>query len=546
MSINKPTKALGKGLGALIKDRESLEKAKKERDDEKRAKNMEFYRSLVKQYVKTGERDLLIEQLLNDIRSHLGISDKEHLHLLKTLRKREQQHPPISEEGKEEMQEEIVQEMKQLLRDIKGDSNGAKVKKVKKRLVVTFNDDPKAKETIRLPTKTLNVLDENGNQEPITAPPPEEKADTWPEIIRKKKVKRKVLSRSEPEHVPEKKMKTTIEWDEGLEYGSEPIPATAPKKGLEDSTVPITAAPRKPGMDESKEAIPMEPPSKEEEVPLGVLVSSKADEPVQTILDQNSVKHMKEGELEDIEHMIGEGKSVPDIEEEEEMAEEEEMEEESVEGMDEESPLEPEEGIEEEEEEFEEMEEETLPVPEDSLMSLKILMEEGRLQEAYEMSERLLFSRPEDVTILNECGVILYNMDDLDSSLECYRKAFAIETPTSDMLINYALVLSEKGELDDSLSTLERAIKMDPYSEDGWNNKAVVLFKAGRTREALHCLDESIRINENSPETWINAGIILEKLGEFGPALECYQKVQELDPGNPIAREGMDFCRGNL
>jgi tetratricopeptide (TPR) repeat protein len=193
-----------------------------------------------------------------------------------------------------------------------------------------------------------------------------------------------------------------------------------------------------------------------------------------------------------------------------------------------------------------EEEEEQASALEDSLMSLKLLMEEGKLQEAFEMSMRMLSSKPEDVSILNECGVILYNMDDLDSSLDCYRKAFEIETPTSDMLINYALVLSEKGDLDDSLSTLERAIEMDPYSEDGWNNKAVVLYKAGRTREALHCLDESIRINENSPETWTNAGIILEKLGEFGPAMECYQKVQELEPGNAIAKQGMDFCRERL
>ena len=94
---------------------------------------MEFYRSLVKQYIQTGERDILTEQLLNDIRSHLNISDKEHLHLIHTLRKREQKKSHFSEEGKEEMQKEIKEEMKQLLDDIKKEETGGEKKKSKKR-----------------------------------------------------------------------------------------------------------------------------------------------------------------------------------------------------------------------------------------------------------------------------------------------------------------------------------------------------------------------------------------------------------------------------
>jgi len=555
MSTNTPKKALGRGLGALIKDKESLERDRKEKDDEKRAKNMEFYRSLVKQYVKTGERDLLIEQLLNDIRSHLGISDREHLHLLKTLRKREQQHPPISEEGKEEMQEEIVQEMKQLLKDIRGDPDRSDVKKVKKRLVVTFNDDPKTKETIRLPKNTLNVLEDDGDPSPITTPPPSEPSDQWPDMSgkKKKKIRRKLLSMDEPSRSSEKRMRTTIEWDEGLEYGKDPIRATAPKIGLEDSTTPIPASPRKHGMEESREVLPMEPPTREkEEVPLGVLVKGQTDAPVQTMFDEDSIAYvigeeLDEIEEEEIEKATEEETGTMGVEATEHPFERGDEDEQLREGSEEEEDIEEEMGEEIEDEDIEEMEEEERgQMLEDSLISLRLLMEEGKLQDAFEMSTRLLGSDPEDVSVLNERGVILYNMDDIEASLECYRKALDLKTPTSEILINYALVLSDTGELDASISTLERAIEMDPYSEDGWNNKAVVLFKAGRTREALQCLDESIRINERSPETWTNAGIILEKLGEFGPALECYRKLQEMDPGNPVALEGVSFCSQRL
>jgi hypothetical protein len=166
MEEKRPKKALGRGLSALIKDKDNLGKSSKQVEEEKRAKNMEFYRSLVKQYVQTGERDILTEQLLNDIRSHLKISDKEHLHLIQTLRKREQKKPKISEEGKEEIQKEIKLEMKQLLNDIKkGETGeGKKIKKKKKKKIsITFEDDVEKKDRIRLPEQTVKVV--NGRKE---------------------------------------------------------------------------------------------------------------------------------------------------------------------------------------------------------------------------------------------------------------------------------------------------------------------------------------------------------------------------------------------
>ena len=173
MAEKRPKKALGRGLGALIKDKDKMGKSRQEEEDEKRAKNMEFYRSLVKQYVQTGERDILTEQLLNDIRSHLKISDKEHLHLIQTLRKREQKIPTISEESKEEMQKEIKQEMKQLLQDIKKEEGGGKKKKVKKKkkISITFEDDAAKKERIRLPEQTVKVVNGEKISKPIRAGP---------------------------------------------------------------------------------------------------------------------------------------------------------------------------------------------------------------------------------------------------------------------------------------------------------------------------------------------------------------------------------------
>ena len=59
--------ALGRGIKALINPKSKVDRSLEEKKADQ-GKNMEFYRSLVRQYVKTGDRDMLIEQLLNEIR----------------------------------------------------------------------------------------------------------------------------------------------------------------------------------------------------------------------------------------------------------------------------------------------------------------------------------------------------------------------------------------------------------------------------------------------------------------------------------------------
>ncbi|MFW3146401.1 MAG: tetratricopeptide repeat protein [Thermoplasmatota archaeon] len=502
MAEQKNTKALGRGLRALIKDQDSKEKLEKVEKD-KRDKNIEFYKALVKQYVQTGEQDALIENYLNHTRGHLGISEDEHQGMLEALRKEEKSRksPPV--EDQEQYQAEVKEELKSLFKEFKKEA---------------------AQEELK------------------------EKQGSEKEMAEKhlKKLKKRVLKK--PGIIEEGTKSTTmrkltLEWEEDLENGKEPIPMKPINKGLDEAAEPIEAQPSTMG--------------DEEEVPMGVMIDhgSKID---------NGIEEMED--IPDEEEPIPETEKkarLPDAEELEEGEPEEPAPEEEEEAPSEgkfkkpelEEPEEVEEDIEEMEEETEEEEVEAREAPpkvekeiklEDSIISVRVLMEEGRFGQAFEMAQRLLENDPENSTILNECGVILYNLNDIEGALECYRNAFDIQTPTTEMLINYSLILSEKGELDLSLQTLDRSLEKDPYSEDAWNNKAVVLYKAGRNREALECLDHALRINDKSVETWANAGIILEKMGEYGPALECYKNILEIDPGNRTASEGVRYCRERI
>ncbi|MFO8051943.1 MAG: tetratricopeptide repeat protein [Thermoplasmatota archaeon] len=478
----KPKKknALGKGLNALINGQNN---GRGPSPDSDRVKNMDFYRSLLRQYVQTGERDMLIEQLLNDIRAHLGISDEEHLHLLKTLRKREE-HRSSTDEEKKMVKTEIKEELTQLFSEIKGE------KKVEKSEKKRTN-----KETIPLPDRTPDLLDDtNGEKRTIEVPPAD---DHNTDVHRNRKDLKKNRSLKKPGLISHKNRKLKLEWDE---EEPEPMEVEPPAKRTGDYDDPIQLKSARKGLREEKKPIEAEPSSmgKEEDVPMGVMLDYKEDENIHT-------------------------PSTP--------APEEEI------GQDKEFPKGP---------KRKEPKEEAPIKLKDSIVSVRILVEDGQLEDAFEMVKRLLDKDPDDPDVLNECGVILYNLGDLDGSLECYRKAMTIRTPTPEMQINYSLLLSEKGELDEALDLISEVLESDPYSEDAWNNKAVILFKAGRSREALEALDNSLRINDSSVETWLNTAIILERMEELGPAMECYKNILELDPENVTAMKGVEYCRAEL
>ena len=494
MGRKKRSKALGKGIYALIKNKTNstgLTPNRKVGYDTIN-RNIEFYGSLLKKYVEGGGKDPLIEQLLSDTREHLGISKEEHLRLLKTFRKRGKElRMGKSDENWDKVQKDMREELTHLFEEFKSTNEGEKEGLKEKKTPWKEKDEKR------------EIIEEPG----ALAMPGH---TSRPKKERKKKVKPKRVKKH-------------------LKRDGEPS-FKRTKEGMGEDEIRI--------VDEKSKSKPLEAPPSEEEKEiletggfkkeqLGVLVNS--DNEIE-ILEKRRIRDKDTGKGKPDKSVIPEDTISTEAERDTEIQPEKEVEVETQK----ETPK----------EEVEEEAPEKIKRIEDSLTSLRYLMEEGEIQEAVAMSERLLENEPYDTSILNERGVLLYNRGDMDEAIKCYEKALHIDPESSETLINYGVILAGKGKIDESIKNLDKALDSDPYSEDAWNNKAVVLSHAGRNREALECLDESLRINEDSPETWLNAGIVLERMGEYGPALECYQNVLKYDPENVQAHEGIKYCRG--
>ncbi|MDG6224658.1 MAG: tetratricopeptide repeat protein [Candidatus Thermoplasmatota archaeon] len=415
----KNNKALGRGISALFKKEKREERTT---EVEPEGSNFEFYGSLMKKYIQSGSKDPMIAQMLEEIREHLGISPEEHMHMMETLRKREEARQVWTD--KEDWEKEhggLQNELKDMFKSYVSGSETSPSRRTSDMDVI---EGPGA---IALMERNPTVVLEGGDE--VITVPPHDRSD-------------------------------------------------------QDAT--------------------------------GDLTGPKAD---QTTKDEAEDEFSVE-DLPELDEVI------EDIEE-------------GIEGvnpetarMTEEAQLEP--------------PPVTIKASQGTVLDLRSLMEAGDMIGAMDMVQKLLEEDPRSTTLLNEKGVILYNMDRLSESVECYRDALAIEPDSPELNINYSIALSGIGDVDASIKHLDRAIDKDPYNEEAWNNKAVILTKMGRLRDALNCLDESIRINEGSPTAWHNTAVILERMGDYGTALECYSKVVQIDPDNVAAIEGMSYCEGRL
>ncbi|MCU0798800.1 MAG: tetratricopeptide repeat protein [Candidatus Thermoplasmatota archaeon] len=503
MSLKENSKALGRGLKALIRERApSDDKSEGLTEAEAKAQNMEFYGSLMKQYVQVGEGDRNTEELLYRIRQHLDIDEDEHEHLVHTLRKRDTIDPNVSQEELHKAQKEMKQELKQLFMEFKDgelptEANGTMADAVEHRSGPGGTPIP-------LPERTSELI--KGQDAPISVPPAERSSSDQQTMVRKR-VRRLIV----PKDLDERAgiiqegggyKRGRVDWiDDGRDM-SIPMPPSrndpVKEREVEGPVADLKSDVPSEGGDmfEDLGEVPESGP------PVHAINVVKGSEVLREMLDEegiSAVRPLVKGELRaEVDRAVvgGTRKDTSEIE--------------------------------------------------DSMMSLRQLMDEERFEEALDMSERLLSKGPGSTSVLNEKGFILFHLGRVNEALETYRDLLSKDPGSVEAMVNYAQVLSSMGKLDESLEYLDLAVKKDPYSEDAWNNKAVVLSRFGRLREALVCLDEAMRINDRSIVSLMNTGVILERMGEYGPATEAYKGILDIEPGNEMAKQGYESCCGQI
>ncbi|RKX66215.1 MAG: hypothetical protein DRP42_03630 [Tenericutes bacterium] len=176
---------------------------------------------------------------------------------------------------------------------------------------------------------------------------------------------------------------------------------------------------------------------------------------------------------------------------------------------------------------------------------MRLLIYEGRYEDALEASEKALEINPDDTFALSGRGLVLTSLVRLEDALETFVKFLEIKPKDEYALVNKGLLLASLGRYGESLESFNKAletIEIKPKDElallrkgAALGGKGAALGILGRHGDALDALNKALEINPKDEYLLLRKGITLASLDMCEGALEAFVDVLDINPKNELA-----------
>jgi tetratricopeptide (TPR) repeat protein len=151
-----------------------------------------------------------------------------------------------------------------------------------------------------------------------------------------------------------------------------------------------------------------------------------------------------------------------------------------------------------------------------------VLAEQGRLQEAKSLLERVLRASPDDARSVAVLGHLLVQMDEPAAAVRYLERA-AESNPSDQTLVDLGSAYLALSRLDDALPVFRRALRINPARTDGLTALGIALTEGGRGAEAVPILEEDARLD---PRSALSFAALSEAYAATGRVLEAKEAAQ--------------------
>ena len=204
----------------------------------------------------------------------------------------------------------------------------------------------------------------------------------------------------------------------------------------------------------------------------------------------------------------------------------------------------------------------------------KLLIPQGRTDEAAEYFSRTLALQGNYVPALNGLGQILANRQKTKEAVACFRHALRVDPDDVETCINLGFLEQNRGDLKQAAVYYHDAARLQPqgpadyfdqavdFSALGLGSRAVESFgmviqlepefwqaryllgvelaAQGKTEEARAQFSAAIRYRPDFAPSHLNLGVMLAKQEKLDQALAEFQITLQLDPANPSAQQYLE------
>jgi Tfp pilus assembly protein PilF len=172
----------------------------------------------------------------------------------------------------------------------------------------------------------------------------------------------------------------------------------------------------------------------------------------------------------------------------------------------------------------------------------------GRFAESEACSRIALELRPDDVDVLNELGVAVWQQGRPAEAEQIYIRACQIKKDDFRILTNLGLALYAMGRIDEAAGLYQRSLSIQPDTFDALMNLGIVLSDQGKFDEAMEWLEAAHRLRPDSADALQNLGMNLARQGKWDAAIEHYDQALRHRYDYPEVHRNLAYallCRGD-
>jgi len=173
----------------------------------------------------------------------------------------------------------------------------------------------------------------------------------------------------------------------------------------------------------------------------------------------------------------------------------------------------------------------------DALTIAMQLHQQGILDGAQEMYERILKLVPRQANATHFLGVLHHQAGRSDQAVECIRRSLELDPSVPDWYNNLGNVLLESKRLPEAADAYEKAAEMSPRNVTVLNNLGALRRAQERYAEAEAAYTQALALDDTRPEIHNNLGNLCQLTGRPQEALAHFGQALTLNPKQPDARK---------
>ncbi len=159
-----------------------------------------------------------------------------------------------------------------------------------------------------------------------------------------------------------------------------------------------------------------------------------------------------------------------------------------------------------------------------------IAIEANHAQQAVELIGNAISINPNDAAAHNNRGNAYLQLGQCDDAIACYRQAISLQPDLADAHYNCGNAFFDLKRYDEAIDSYGRAIEIQASYWRAYNNRGLSLWCQKRHEEALTDYDRAIALEPDNPEAYNYRGHALRDMGEHAPAVASYDTAIKLQP----------------